>query len=118
MHGRFVGRFGWRGQTERTEGFRPGACATELGLQVSTQAQAVDPIAAAANSACPIVKLDLTDQQCDEMTAFVARLPAPRRLQPVDHQEAVVIKNGEHLFNSVGCTVCHRPTLGNVQWDL
>jgi CxxC motif-containing protein (DUF1111 family) len=113
VSGRFVGRFGWRGQTSELADFIRGACAVELGLQVSTQAQAVDPIAAIAKQPASD-KLDLTDRQCDDMTAFVARLPAPRRLQPADRQEAVTINNGEHLFNTVGCSVCHRPTLGHV----
>jgi CxxC motif-containing protein (DUF1111 family) len=113
VSGRFVGRFGWRGQTSRLDDFIRGACAVELGLQVSTQAQAIDPTAAVAK---PVLnsELDLTDQQCDDMTAFVAQLPPPRRMRPADSQEAVTINNGEHLFNSVGCTVCHRPTLGRI----
>lgn len=111
--GRFVGRFGWRGQTSQLADFVRGACATELGLQVSTQAQPVDPIAAAAQQP-PSDKLDLTDRQCDQLTTFVAHLPPPRRLPPADQQQAVAINNGEHLFNSVGCSVCHRPTLGHV----
>jgi CxxC motif-containing protein (DUF1111 family) len=114
VHGRFVGRFGWRGQLMTLKDFIRGACATELGLQVSTDAQAVDPVAAAAQQPAD-KRLDLTDGQCDEMTLFVARLPAPRRLQSADHQQAAAARGGEQLFKSVGCAVCHRPQLGNVK---
>ncbi|HEX4145280.1 MAG TPA: di-heme oxidoredictase family protein [Pirellulales bacterium] len=114
VHGRFLGRFGWRGQMITLKEFVRGACAAELGLQVSTAAQAVDPVAAPAPQ--PAIKqLDLTDRQCDEMTSFVGRLPAPRRLQPADHQQAAAVREGEQFFRSVGCAVCHRPKLGNVK---
>jgi CxxC motif-containing protein (DUF1111 family) len=113
VHGRFVGRFGWRGQQMTLKDFIRGACATELGLQVSTDAQAVDPVAATKQQPSSS-RLDLTDRQCDEMTLFIARLPAPQRLQPADHQQAAAVRTGEQLFRSVGCAVCHRPKLGKV----
>ena len=43
VHGRFVGRFGWRGQTMNLSEFIRGACAVELGLQVKGHPQADDP---------------------------------------------------------------------------
>ena len=49
------------------------------------------------------------------MSSFVARLPAPRRLQRTDPQEVAAIRSGEQLFKHAGCAVCHRPTLGNVK---
>jgi CxxC motif-containing protein (DUF1111 family) len=113
VNGRFVGRFGWRGQSNELSDFIKGACAIELGLQVSTHAQVANPLPGAAQIS-PRENLDLTDQQCDDLTAFVAGLPVPRRIEPADRQQAVYIKNGENLFNSVGCAVCHRPTLGKV----
>jgi mono/diheme cytochrome c family protein len=111
--GRFVGRFGWRGQVNDLGQFIRGACAVELGLQVSTHAQAVDPLPGAAQ---PISRetIDLTDVDCEDLTAFVAGLPAPRRIEPTDLQQAVAIQNGELLFHALGCAVCHRPTLDSV----
>lgn len=111
--GRFVGRFGWRGQIVDLSGFNRGACVTELGLTVSTQPQTADPSATDKESTTST--LDLTDRQCDDMTAFVASLPAPRRLKGGDPAEEAAIRAGERHFSSVGCATCHRPTLGPVK---
>ena len=113
VHGRFIGRFGWRGQIMDLSGFNRGACATELGLTVSTQPQTADPSATDKESTTS--RLDLTDRQCDDITAFVASLPAPRRLKGGDPTEEAAIKAGERHFVSVGCATCHRPTLGPVK---
>lgn len=111
--GRFTGRFGWRGQLDDLGDFIRGACAVELGLQVTTNAQAIDPLPGAAQ---PMARetTDLTDAECDALTAFVAVLPAPRRIEPTGPEQAAAINNGERLFDTVGCAVCHRPTLGSV----
>ncbi len=111
--GRFTGRFGWRGQIDELNDFIRGACAVELGLQVSSRAQAIDPLAK-DQRANTRDNLDLTDQQCDELTEFVSQLPAPRRIEPTNLQQTTYIKNGEDMFNTVGCALCHRPTLGKV----
>jgi CxxC motif-containing protein (DUF1111 family) len=113
VKGQFVGRFGWRGQINGLRDFVRGACANELGLQVTTQSQAMDPTATAEERRAE-AKTDLTDLQSNELTVFVASLPAPRRLQPADRLEGGRVKGGEHVFEQVGCAVCHRPTLGAV----
>ncbi len=114
IRGRFLGRFGWRGQTQELSSFIRGACAVELGLQVSSHLQAADPLPS-ADKPLPPGRLDLSDRDCDDLTAFVAGLPAPRRIAPTDPLQAAMLKNGESLFASVGCSTCHRPQLGNVQ---
>ena len=113
ISGRFMGRFGWRGQVAKLDSFIRSACATELGLKVSTNNQAIDP---AAKSIDPPAQreVDLTDEQCEELTAFVAKLPAPRRLKPRSQRLVAGIRNGEALFNSVGCAACHVSKLGKV----
>ncbi len=70
IDGRFVGRFGWRGQTLKLADFVRGACATELGLQVSRHPQALDPSDKNARP-LPAKTVDLTDRQCDDMITFV-----------------------------------------------
>jgi CxxC motif-containing protein (DUF1111 family) len=113
VHGRFVGRFGWRGQTMTLGDFVRGACANELGMQVRAHQQARDP--SAKQGRLPAKDLDLSDRECEEMTKFVAHLPAPRRLKPSDQAEAARLRKGEHAFQSIGCAVCHRPRLGDVK---
>ena len=59
--------------------------------------------------------LDLTAEQCDSLTYFVASLPRPVVLpsQTTDHQAG--IEAGQKVFANLGCAVCHRPKLGDVE---
>ena len=84
--GRVAGRFGWRGQIDDLGTFVRAACATELGLQVATHDQAIDPLAATRE---PQMATDITPAECNDLTAFIARLPRPQQLMPEDHQAAV-----------------------------
>ena len=115
VHGRFVGRFGWRGQTMNLGEFIRGACTVELGLQVKNHRQAPDPsMEVKSRKPMPAKQVDLTENQCDEMTDFVFDLPAPRQRQAADPAEAASIRRGSQAFAAVGCADCHRPTLGSV----
>jgi CxxC motif-containing protein (DUF1111 family) len=109
--GRFLGRFGWRGQMADLQSFVLGACATELGLSVPGRAQATNPL----QSNSPAGKLDMTAEQCDDLFEFIASLPAPRQLRGAGVNQTALIRAGENTFASIGCTVCHRPTLGRAQ---
>jgi CxxC motif-containing protein (DUF1111 family) len=111
--GRFLGRFGWRGQSNDLGDFIRGACAVELGLQVRTHAQAVDPLPGAAQ---PIARetVDLTDDECNDLTAFARALPAPPRQAAADSGQAQRVEEGQQLFYNVGCAACHPATLGEV----
>jgi len=66
-----VGRFGWKAQMARLNDFVVAACANELGLGNPREAQPVSLAKLDYKSA----GLDLTQAQCDEITAFVASLP-------------------------------------------
>lgn len=110
ISGRFVGRFGWRGQVAGLRNFVLGACAVEIGLHNSTQAQAASPLRGALQNLEP----DLTPTYCDDLVAYVASLERPGRMQPADSQQAVFIFHGEGLFDTVGCAACHVRKLGDV----
>jgi CxxC motif-containing protein (DUF1111 family) len=113
ISGRFTGRFGWRGQIDQLSEFVRAACAMEVGLNVGTHSQALDPLQL-SESELPDRKVDLTHQQCSELTAYVASLPAPRRIAPNDVQHGRQIAAGEEVFREVGCADCHRARLGQV----
>jgi CxxC motif-containing protein (DUF1111 family) len=104
-----LGKFGWRGQTATLRDFVFGACANELGLEVPDQQQGLDPRRAGYRPG----GFDLSQQQCEELLAFVAGLPAPER-RVVNDAAAATINYGEGLFHSIGCTQCHRRRLGEV----
>ncbi len=86
------------------------ACSSELGLEVPGFARAAPPW----KSHYKAPGIDLTREQCDTLTRFVASLPRPS-VRPADSTEqAGAIERGRQLFASVGCAVCHRPKLGDV----
>jgi CxxC motif-containing protein (DUF1111 family) len=106
-----AGKFGWRGQTATLKEFVMGACANELGLQVPGHNQGIDPL----DPGYRAPGLDLTQEQCDDLSAFVGSLPRPEQRQPKDSDERDLWQAGEHVFETVGCANCHIRTLGSVE---
>jgi CxxC motif-containing protein (DUF1111 family) len=104
-----LGRFGWKAQMASLSDFVRAACANELGLGNSSQAQPA-PIYTTASMPA---RLDLTDRQCDELTAFCAALPRPVERLPKDVTQAQAAA-GKKLFLEIGCAECHTPKLGSV----
>jgi CxxC motif-containing protein (DUF1111 family) len=106
-----VGRFGWKAQTATLSDFVQAACANELGLGNPGQAQP-RPLTR-PNYESP--GLDLTQEQCDQLTAFCASLPRPSERLPDRSAARDEATAGENLFTSVGCTDCHTPNLGPIK---
>lgn len=104
-----IGRFGWKGQTASLGDFVRAACANEVGLGNPAKSQP-------APMGRPDYKppgLDLTNEQCEQITAFVASLPQPVEKQPesLTTDQAAASRN---LFAEVGCAACHLPSVGGV----
>ena len=107
-----VGRFGWRGQQEHLHDFVLGACANELGLEVPGNSQPLNPLRPKYRPA----GLDLTAQQCESLTSYVASLPPPKRvLSQQEYQLADQIR-GREVFASIGCADCHVERVGAIEW--
>ena len=77
-----LGRFGWKSQKVDLREFTLNACAMELGLDVPTQPQAMVPHK--PDYVAP--GLDLTEEQCNELVAFVSELPRPQQVVPGDEK--------------------------------
>ncbi len=107
-----VGRFGWKAQMASLSDFVRAACANELGLSNPGGAQPT-PLYAKASMQSTNSKLDLTAEQCDELTAFCASLarPVERLAKDVTVEQAAA---GRKLFTTIGCAECHTPNLGAV----
>jgi len=105
-----IGHFGWKSQAPSLTAFVRAACANELGLGNSGQAQPT-PLGVPSYQT---VGLDLTDKQCDQLTTFIASLGRPVERQPADPLSADHSRTGKKLFSQVGCADCHTPKLGNV----
>jgi CxxC motif-containing protein (DUF1111 family) len=103
-----VGRFGWKAQTTSLAGFVRAACANELGLGNPSQAQPVSM--AKRDYRAP--GLDLTDAQCDQLTAFVATLGRPMEEIPESPEVAQIVAAGKKRFDMIGCSDCHKADVG------
>jgi CxxC motif-containing protein (DUF1111 family) len=106
-----VGKFGWKAQTASLTEFVQAACANELGLGNPNQPQ---PRPLGRPNYVPR-GLDLTQEQCDQITAFVGSLDKPAERVPDAPRERLDVAAGKRLFSSVGCADCHVPDLGGVE---
>jgi len=106
-----VGRFGWKGQSASLSDFVQAACANELGLGNPGQAQP-RPL---GNPGYQAAGLDLTLEQCDQLTSYVASLDRPMERLPADSMAQEQSEAGKKLFKNTGCADCHTPDLGSVQ---
>jgi CxxC motif-containing protein (DUF1111 family) len=105
-----AGRFGWKASVPSLREFTLQACSSELGLEVPGFARAAPPW----KSDYKAPGIDLTREQCDTLTGFVASLPRPAVRPAESMEQAGAIERGRQLFASVGCAACHRPKLGDV----
>jgi CxxC motif-containing protein (DUF1111 family) len=103
-----IGKFGWKAQTTDLRGFVLSACANELGLEAPGHGQAVSPLKPETRARA----LDLTQEECDALAAYVQALPAPIQL---DEPDSRVIEAARASFEEIGCADCHRPSLGNIE---
>jgi CxxC motif-containing protein (DUF1111 family) len=106
-----AGRFGWRGQIEHLHDFVLGACANEMGLEVSGNSQPADPF-------LPEYKpsgQDLSAAQCLSLTSFVASLDPPKFVKPEHPEKQDLVDRGRKVFQNVGCATCHVENIGPVK---
>jgi mono/diheme cytochrome c family protein len=103
-----IGRFGWKAQVASLDDFVLTACANELGLEVPGHHQAASPLAPSARPP----GLDMIQEECDDLVAYVRSLAQPIELDSPDPSHA---SQGRALFDSIGCAGCHTPTLGKVK---
>jgi CxxC motif-containing protein (DUF1111 family) len=106
-----IGRFGWKAETPDLRDFVLSACANELGLEVPGHRQAASPLDPEAKAK----GLDLTQDECDALVAYVRGLRGPSSARPAAAREPVDVSEGRTLFEGAGCGTCHRTHLGDVE---
>jgi CxxC motif-containing protein (DUF1111 family) len=106
-----VGKFGWKAQTASLAEFVQAACANELGLGNPGQAQP-RPLGRPYYLA---PGLDLTLEQCSQLTTYIESLPRPAERPPASPGSRNQAEAGKELFHRVGCAECHTPDLGSVE---
>jgi CxxC motif-containing protein (DUF1111 family) len=111
LPGRRIGKFGWKGQSASLADFVQAACANELGLSNPGQ---VEPRPLGQPN-YQSKGLDLTSEQCNQITAYVASLNRPEERLPQDNDMRAWAHGGKQLFDKIGCASCHTPTLGSIE---
>ena len=125
-----IGRFGWRGQVATLPEFVLAACSVELGLNVPGHSQARSVMAKRElsvqermiqeaeelknNGGKKLSRFDLTDEQCNSLTNYVASLSAPQSARASGLNQAKSVQRGTVVFEKIGCVVCHVPDVGPV----
>jgi CxxC motif-containing protein (DUF1111 family) len=82
-----LGRFGWKAETPTLREFVLSACANELGLEVPGHHQASSPLDPDAKAK----GLDLTQEECDALVAYVRHLPVPTARRPAGSRESQAV---------------------------
>ncbi len=82
------------------------ACANELGLEVRGHHQA--SLLSAKDFDPKQTSIDLSDDDCKQMIRFVANLPVPEVHRVGDAEWGLAV------FEAIGCSTCHAPSLGGV----
>ncbi len=100
--GRVAGKFGWQGQSTSLFSFVESACAGEMGLNLISLSQPPDP----ADLVYVNASIDMTPQETQALFSFVSSIPKPIEVD-TDVASYQQIRDGEKLFNSVGCVSCH-----------
>jgi CxxC motif-containing protein (DUF1111 family) len=100
-----IGKFGWKAQSASLGEFVQAACANELGLGNPRAEQPLPMFVPNYRTSGP----DLTQKQCDQITAFCASLPQPLEIRDSEAEA------GKKLFHKIGCAHCHAPAMGHVQ---
>ncbi|MFQ5411504.1 MAG: di-heme oxidoredictase family protein, partial [Phycisphaerae bacterium] len=101
-----IGRLGWKAQVPSIAEFVRDAMAAEIGLTVELQPGLTFGKVDDNDS---IDDPELSASEAEDLAFFISMLAPPPR-QPI--QDAMKVDTGEALFASIGCTKCHKPTLG------
>jgi CxxC motif-containing protein (DUF1111 family)/peroxiredoxin len=106
-----IGRFGWKAQMASLSDFVKAACANELGLGNLGHRQP-PPLSQPDYAERG---LDLSNEQCDQITNFVASLTRPAERAPESKAERNAAATGKQVFSAIGCADCHTPHLGSIE---
>ncbi len=104
------GRFGWKAESPSLSEFALSACASELGLEAPGRHQASSPLDPDAKAK----GMDLTQDECDALVAYVKYLPVPSGMRPTGSGDSPAVAEGRVLFAGAGCATCHQPRLGSI----
>jgi len=104
-----ITRFGWKAQNKSLMMFSGEAYNVEMGVTNEIFPQEREENAACATNSLPEDRMNFaTGQPSDlEMFSIFMRLLAPPQPSPANQS----IDNGQSSFGSIGCAMCHTPTM-------
>ena len=103
------GRFGWKANQPNLRQQNAGASLGDLGLTSTLFAQPnCTPRQHTCLSAPSGGEPELSDEQLNDLTTYLSLLAVPAQREP----DAPQVRQGQVLFNRVGCAACHVP-----QWQ-
>jgi CxxC motif-containing protein (DUF1111 family) len=115
-----VGKFGWKAQHHSLTSFAEEAYRTEMGVRTRASDYRPTPLSKACyaiyDSAYDDPNFAASYDQNEEssvfpFTEFMRFLDVPRPVREFPGASAQSIRKGRHLFDRVGCALCHTPTL-------
>jgi CxxC motif-containing protein (DUF1111 family) len=118
-----ISRFGWKAQNKSLEVFSGEAYNVEMGITnelFMNERSSPDEAGLPANCRVNATPEDVTDMTAIQTTgvpsdtvgfAMFMRLLAPPTPSTNEPGGAKSIADGAHLFNQIGCALCHTPTL-------
>ena len=107
-HATVVGRFGLKANAPNVRQQIAGAFIGDLGItSVMFPDENCTPVETACRNAPSGGHPELTEKELDDIEFYVAHLAPPARRDTVNEH----VKNGEAMFMTAGCAVCHQPTL-------
>ena len=107
-----IGRLGWKAQVPNTGEFVADAMAAEIGLTLPDAAGLSFALTADQDG---VADPELSLRQTQDIIFFLSMLAGPPRQSVTD---AALVAQGEALFNTVGCTKCHIPSLPSALGDV
>lgn len=103
-----VGRFGFKANTATLREQIAAAFIGDMGITSSLHSERpCTSVQTACQQAVSGGEPELSDQQLDDLSFYLAHLAVPERRNP-EHPQ---VQQGEQLFNVLGCASCHRPQL-------
>ncbi len=110
-----AGKFGWRGQKASVEEFTVEACAVELGLKTQDSFASELPNSLKLPEGYkPGFADDMSNEQVDDMVAFVRDLPPPLEQLPDTESGLEGYMRGKKIFAKLNCGACHVKKVGDV----
>ena len=114
-----LARFGRKADFATIEAFTESALQLEMGITTPSRPhEGVVHRASPSNHVDPAPEPEATPQVVELLSTFVRLLAAPERAEPRSTAHGDSVRAGRRLFERVGCTSCHVPSMRTGAHDI